>query len=349
MKWDSIKIRLLVMTVVCVLGMGLLMVSQNHFSAELIRINQQRALLLQLSQDLLQMRRHEKDYLLRKDSHYLVQLKQRAATFQQRLAALSPVFNDYSLPVTQASELADDVNRYEADIEQMAALTNELGVSSSKGLWGKISQAEYQLSKQVALSQSLPIHVIWQAVTQARRNYQLETDPKYFADFQFGLQQLRNSENQITLDPELLTQYERAFRRYFQIRQSIGLTQNMGLRFSFRSHAHKLEDTLNAVDDALQPLIQEQESRVRAYGLFIAAGTSVALILLLIKSFATFHRAFANFVLFFYRSKRQYQKIDPRQLGFAEFRSLAELANEMVESRRKTEQRLAEYESVSKL
>ena len=96
---------------------------------------------------------------------------------------------------------------------------------------------------------------------------------------------------------------------------------------------------------ALQPLIEAQQQQVRVYSLSIAAATSLALILLLVKSFATFHRAFANFVMFFYRCKRQYQKIDTRQLGFAEFKSLAELANEMVESRRDIEKKLAKAEA----
>jgi len=81
------------------------------------------------------------------------------------------------------------------------------------------------------------------------------------------------------------------------------------------------------------------------YSISIAVMTSIVLILVLIKSFATFHRAFANFVMFFYRCKRQYQKIDTRKLGFAEFKSLAELANEMVESRKSIEDRLASVEA----
>ena len=80
----------------------------------------------------------------------------------------------------------------------------------------------------------------------------------------------------------------------------------------------------------------------------IALLTSVAVILLLIKSFANFHRSFANFVLFFDRCKRQYQRIDPKQLGFSEFRSLAALANEMVESRRQIERRLEKLESANR-
>ena len=74
------------------------------------------------------------------------------------------------------------------------------------------------------------------------------------------------------------------------------------------------------------------------------AATAIALVLLLVKSFATFHNAFANFVMFFYRCKREYQRLDTRKLGFSEFRSLAALANEMVDAKKQTELKLKQME-----
>ncbi|GAB3021123.1 hypothetical protein GCM10027098_15690 [Bowmanella dokdonensis] len=47
--------------------------------------------------------------------------------------------------------------------------------------------------------------------------------------------------------------------------------------------------------------------------------------------------------MFFYRCKRDYcQRLDERKLGFAEFRSMACVANEMVEAHRQVEQQLKE-------
>ena len=127
--------------------------------------------------------------------------------------------------------------------------------------------------------------------------------------------------------------------------QTLGLTHNAGLIGRFRRQAHNVEQQLTLIDNALQPIIENQEQKVKIYSISIAVLTSVLLILILVKSFATFHRAFSNFVMFFYRCERQYQRMDPRKLGFAEFKSLAELANEMVESRQAIEERLAVVEA----
>ncbi len=42
MKFDSIKSRLVLMTLICVIGMGMLVVSQHYFTQRLIGLKQQR-------------------------------------------------------------------------------------------------------------------------------------------------------------------------------------------------------------------------------------------------------------------------------------------------------------------
>ena len=143
----------------------------------------------------------------------------------------------------------------------------------------------------------------------------------------------------------MLVDFRRQINRLVEVKQQIGLTEQQGLRGQFRQQAHRVEADLKALDNALQPVLVSHKEQATVFSTVIAVLTSIALILLLIKSFATFHRSFANFVLFFYRCKRQYQRIDPKQLGFSEFRSLAALANEMVESRRQIERRLAKLEA----
>ena len=124
----------------------------------------------------------------------------------------------------------------------------------------------------------------------------------------------------------------------------MGFTHRDGLRGEFRGKAHAVEEQLSEYIRDLLPQIAAEEQDVRYNSLFIMATTAIALILLLIKSFATFHNAFSNFVMFFYRCKREYQRLDERKLGFSEFKSLAALANEMVDSKKKSELKLKQLE-----
>ena len=156
---------------------------------------------------------------------------------------------------------------------------------------------------------------------------------------------MENNQQIPSLSKESVVNFRQQVKSLVNIKQLIGLNEQQGLRGEFRELAHRVEEDLETLDNALQPVLASHKEQAAVYSTVIALLTSVTLILLLVKSFATFHRSFANFVLFFYRCKRQYQRIDPKQLGFSEFRSLAALANEMVESRRQIEQRLAKLES----
>ncbi|RDV24086.1 chemotaxis protein [Alteromonas aestuariivivens] len=347
MKFDSIKSQLMLMTLVCVLGMALLVASQFLFTQRLNVLNQQREALLRLGQDLLQMRRHEKDFLLRHQMDHVHRFEQRAETFSYHLQELSPLFAQFNLPATQAGMLAQGMEEYRQLFQRLVSLQAEIGLNDNTGLLLRFYQLESELNGYALLQYGEAGYADFAAAQLAARNFLLNKTRDHKQEFNQSsdilLQLLRGAEQ--TEERRLLLAYIQTFNHLALAIEAMGITHNDGLQGLFRSQAHQVEHQLEAIDQALQPLIEAQQAKVRAYSIFIAALTSVSLILLLVKSFATFHRAFANFVMFFYRCKRQYQKIDPHQLGFAEFKSLAELANEMVESRRDIEIRLANAEA----
>ena len=342
MKFDSIKSRLVLMTLICVMGMSMLVVSQHYFTQRLIGLNQQRDVLLRMGQDLLQMRRHEKDFLLRHDRRYFEKFSERSTQFSTRLDTLVPTFNEYKLPITDVESLSISIDAYSRTFQQVVSLQERIGLSNEQGLRKQIIDIEETLTSNISNPYSISLFT---DLKLAVRNFQLTHEGQYAKQLDELSRQLLSTNSE---DGELLialSQYQTVLKELVATYTAFGFTHNEGLRGEFRQSAHNVESQLKMIDGALQPIIEQQEAQVRIYSLGIAALTSIVLILVLIKSFATFHRAFANFVMFFCRSKRQYQKIDTRQLGFAEFKSLAELANEMVESRQDIEARLASAEA----
>lgn len=344
MKFDSIKSRLVLMTLICVIGMGVLVVSQHYFTQQLISLNQQRDVLLRMGQDLLQMRRHEKDFLLRHDTSYFDDFLEQSYLFKGRLTTLIPLFNEYKLPVADVESLSTSIEAYSGAFQQVVLVQERIGLTQNDGLRGRILALENALAEGPLAQKAQAIEQLT-TMQLATRNFQI-TREGYYA------KQIKDMSAQFSAkyqnDPAVrgtIMQYREALIGLVDGVITLGVTHNEGLRNEFRQSAHNVETQLKGVDAALQPVIEQQEGQVRIYSLSIAALTSVVLILVLIKSFATFHRAFVNFLTFFYRCKRQYQMIDTRKLGFAELKSLAELANEMVESKRDIEARLASVEA----
>ena len=338
MKFNSIKSRMLLMLFICIIGMSLLIISQQFFTQKLVSLHQQHASLLRLGQDLLQMRRHEKDFLLRHQIDYYNRFTVRARHFHQQLDQLSPVLIKHGFPREIPTQLKKSMQDYARLFEQVVELQTQIGLSASLGLTGELAENERQMAMF-----SMPDGLFAKARLSARE-FMLFQDPDALHQF-YRLVSQAKADAASPRSAAVLDDYEATFTQLVSAMKTMGLTHSDGLRGRFRRQAHEVEELLREIDSALQPLIITQTRQVKLYSLVIAILTSAVLILLLIKSFATFHRAFANFVMFFYRCKREYQRIDPKQLGFAEFKSLAELANEMVESRRSTEERLAKTQA----
>ena len=344
MKFDSIKSRLVLMTLVCVIGMGGLVVSQHYFTQRLIGLHQQRDVLLRMGQDLLQMRRHEKDFLLRHETVYYDKFLERSYEFKGRLTTLVPLFNEYRLPVADVESLSSSIEAYSGTFREVVSLQERIGLTRNDGIRARITELENTLNEG-QLAQDSQASELLTNIQLATRNYQINQEGVYARQVMMLSERLVSENSGTALLNGTLVQYREALLQLVDAFTTYGVTHNEGLRGEFRQSAHNVETQLRGVDAALQPMIEQQEAKVRIYSLSIAALTSVVLILVLIKSFATFHRAFVNFLTFFYRCKRQYQMIDTRKLGFAELKSLAELANEMVESKRDIEARLASVEA----
>jgi hypothetical protein len=150
--------------------------------------------------------------------------------------------------------------------------------------------------------------------------------------------------NQLNVQQQqaLLDIYQQSFLQLVTAYQTIGLDHTLGLQGQFREQAHALESQLTRVSNKLAVLISFAEKRVERISLLIMTITTLVLITILIKSYITFQRAFLNFVMFFYRCKREYQHMDGKKLGFSEFKYLATIANEMIDARCGIERQLHE-------
>ena len=348
MKFDSIKSRLVLMTLICVIGMSMLVGSQHYFTQRLIELNQQRDLLLRMGQDLLQMRRHEKDFLLRYQQVYFDKFNDRADVFSERLNRLSMHIQEYNFSQDNTDDLAVSLNEYQTLFHQVVMLQSTIGLDQNTGLIGQLKETEQRMAQMAEFSTASQNYDRFVSVRLALRDFLLTRDTYFSSKASQEVATILaslSSSSSSTNSLQMTTAYNNTLSALIASMESMGLTHNDGLRGRFRRQAHLVESQLSDIDKALQPMIKAQESRVQVYSVSIAVLTSIVFILVLIKSFATFHRAFANFVMFFYRCKRQYQRIDPKKLGFAEFKSLAELANEMVESRKHIEERLALVEA----
>lgn len=349
MKFDSIKSRLMLITAVCVMGMLFMMFNQVHYTNRLLELHEQKDSVREMSNDLLQLRRHEKDFLLRKDYEYVRKFETTYSELLSKLEQFDARHINDEFNHSQFESLQSGLYEYATLFNQLVDLQQKIGLNSQRGLLLILEKSYFDIQHHLSHSNNLGLQMSVAEVRLGEKNILLQAHSQSIQQQSQAYSELLELANSLpsvaslALFP-LLDTYQNNVLDLVVALQEMGFTHQDGLRGEFRGKAHAVEEQLSEYIRDLLPQIAAEEQDVRYNSLFIMATTAIALILLLIKSFATFHNAFSNFVMFFYRCKREYQRLDERKLGFSEFKSLAALANEMVDSKKKSELKLKQLE-----
>jgi hypothetical protein len=343
-QFDSIKTRLIIIIAVCLLGMLVLVGNQIYNTDRLINLNSQSKQLLNLSHELLQLRRHEKDFLLRLDPQYVDKFRIRADGFSQQITQLNPIFAKLGDTDTLFDELSLSFNQYRSQFFSLVSLQTQIGLDENSGFQGRFRQATHSLEEQLQRFNQTDLQVLMLQMRRSEKDFLLRKNLDYVERETLFYQQLSlaiTQSNQLNVQQQpLLDIYQHSFLQLVSAYQTIGLDHTLGLQGQFREQAHVLEEQLTRVNNKLAVLINVAEVRVERISLLIMTITTLVLVTLLIKSYITFQRAFLNFVMFFYRCKREYQHMDGKKLGFSEFKYLATIANEMIDARCDIERQL---------
>lgn len=344
-EFDSIKTRLIVIISVCLLGMLVLVANQVYNTKRIISLNNQSKQLLGLSNELLQLRRHEKDFLLRLDLQYVDRFKVRAEGFSRQITQMKPVFSSLGDTDTLFEELSSSFAQYRSQFFSLVNFQTQIGLDENSGFHGDFRRATHRLEEQFQRLNQTDLQVLLLQMRRSEKDFLQRRHLDYVARETLLYQQLSlaiSQSNQLNVQHQqaLLDTYQHSFLQLVSAYQTIGLDHTLGLQGQFREQAHALENQLTRVNNKLTDLITLSEVRAQRLSLVIMMFTSLALIFLLIKSYITFQQAFLNFVMFFYRCKREYQHMDGKKLGFSEFKYLATIANEMIDARCEIERQL---------
>ncbi len=131
----NIKQKLYSLGVIAVLGIITLLISSNYFASTTEHLTRAISLVDKLEIRLLNLRRNEKDFLLRSDAKYLKTFKENSELFLSLEAELSSILTSNKLG--SSSALRNDLLAYRKGFEELVAAYITLGLDKESGLLGK--------------------------------------------------------------------------------------------------------------------------------------------------------------------------------------------------------------------
>jgi len=240
----SIKQKLYVIVSLVVLGMlGLYLendVNQKK-TANLIEIKTE---LKDLQVQMLQLRRSEKDFLLRKDIKY-------RKKFDDSYKRASYLFSDMEQRLITAGistqellVIKQSLQSYRLSFEKLLDNSVVKGLDKDSGSYGKLRAATHALEESVEAMNDFESLSLLLTLRRHEKDFILRSDEKYLARLINVAETLENRlPNANTRN--LLAEYTNEFNQFVEISKQIGLDSKSGIRGEMREAVHKVESELN--------------------------------------------------------------------------------------------------------
>ncbi|ELO1812041.1 methyl-accepting chemotaxis protein [Vibrio fluvialis] len=230
----NIKQKLYLLGFIAVMGIISLVITTTHFARQTNELSSAIGLVEKLEIRLLNLRRNEKDFLLRKDAKYLDTFKQNSELFLSMESQLSTILTNHNLASSAA--LKADLLKYKQGFEQLVGAYQVLGLSDSDAL----------LAKYHAL------------LAQAENGSDAET-----------LLALANFDEAVKagkmLDMPVLSQYSalvQSARGVIEQEKLIGLAYNEGYLGNTRSLSHNVEEQFKTFSETLTAEVSKMRSEL---------------------------------------------------------------------------------------
>ena len=241
----------------------------------------------ELSSDVLTLRKHEKDFLARKDIKYGEKFSKSIAHTKDGIARLEATMSSQGLQTSHATTLSGLVSNYGTIFQQIVSVQAEIGLDPKSGLYGSLRAAVHEIE---ALAKDAEQYEILFHMLMLRRNekdFMLRRDEKYIAKFESNYAKFNVALDEyqpVSIDEmkSKITRYRADFNNLTAKEIKLGLDANSGLLGELRNTIHKTEESFNSLTEFVNTEIAQTTENV-----YTTLGSIIVLILVLLTALMT--------------------------------------------------------------
>ena len=299
----SIKARNILLACVVLLGLTAIHTTAKFFNTKEKALLSLRTDVTSLNEDILTLRKHEKDFLMRNDVKYEKALLESAAKLNEHLTILSKKANEKGINTTELTQLREVINTYVSIFNEVAAQKKKIGLSPEEGLEGQMRKAIHEAESGFKDLKDYKMQTLMLTLRRNEKDFMLRLSPKYEqehrANYEKALEYVQSHE-ELTFSKKLLETYRQSFVEFVQAYQVLGLDEKSGLYGKLRDTVHQTE---MLVTKSIQTLDTEIDANLqRTTVVYVLVGGTVVsivlcLIFLIIRSVLLPLRALTNAIV----------------------------------------------------
>ena len=274
----SIKRKLLILLAAVIFALLLLLTTTSYFNGQITQLKKLKHDVQQLNIYSLQLRRNEKDFILRKDMKYLEEFSKNNLLLVKQLKDIELQNKSINADI-HIIKLANSFAKYNETFTQLTQLMAIKGLDKNSGKYAQLRSATHQLEQAFTAQGDLASHVLLLTMRRHEKDYMLRSDEKYLEKLTLTIQQLTARFTDNSNITALISNYQNAINTYAQINRKIGLSPTQGLMAKMRTATHDAEALLKVSVTNATNYINKKETVATAisFSLFIIISAALAI------------------------------------------------------------------------
>lgn len=276
----SIRNKLLSVGAVTTAAFIILLMLMMFFQSQISQLHRASELRESVHNDLLQVRRAEKDFLLRMDESYADKLQQEVSITIERLGQLNQLVADEG-STRLIDGLDDQVSQYEENFSRLVAAFKQRGLDENSGAYGALRTATHELEEAIDTAGRTELLVTLLQIRRSEKDFMLRFDDKYLGRVNNLLDELKA---ELSVSPNLASKvdaYRRDFGRYASLSKEIGLDEESGIKGEVRTIASNMESSLAELDENLNVLLQSRQATMKWVPIVVFAAIAFIVVAML--------------------------------------------------------------------
>ncbi|HGY5237496.1 TPA: methyl-accepting chemotaxis protein [Aeromonas salmonicida subsp. pectinolytica] len=230
---------------------------------------------------MLNLRRAEKDFLIRKDLTFVERFNKELADFHALNRTLSTDDN-ISVVHGELARLDQQMGLYGKAFNDLVAQQQTIGLGPEDGLYGRLRAAVHQVEEGLKQLDQQGLLVTMLQLRRAEKDFMLRSDIQYLERFQTLHKSFQDNLAALPeADRGKLEQASQHYRQDFvalvQGMQVLGLKEDEGLRNQMRDLVHQTEQGFAVVDQHIADELVRQTSRLNSL-MLVCGGVIIVLI-----------------------------------------------------------------------
>jgi len=265
----TIKLKLIILTIITAVGFIVLIFLNQKTIHTMHELGEANGLVQHLDVEVLELRKHEKDFLARKDIKYLDKFNKTIKAIYIIEKELEDIITAEGISLPNLAVFFDAVKSYNLKFQELVKLQQIIGLHPKDGLYGSLRSSVHKVQEYAKNSGDMSILAAVYDLRKQEKDFMLRRDLKYVDKFNSKLNKLLTQDMSQNAKNNLI-QYRKDFLSLVEAEKKMGLNSKLGILGDMRARVHKTENSMAKMEESMTQALHDVTEKMTIMSLSIA-------------------------------------------------------------------------------